>query len=159
MRVHSTVRSTQSEKGTRKVNIGDNSDDIKKIRIEHNVKESISSARKVFRLLRFLDEVKGMAKILRTNKPLPFKILSILTYTFSFMYYVTDNMLWLISVLLTSKAIDRKYEGMVKDRKNTFSLLRIVFYLIILIYSMVLRTGKNRNFEQVLEKDVKDGSV
>jgi hypothetical protein len=87
-----------------------------------------------------------MAKILRTKKPLPFKILSILTYAFSFMYYVTDNMLWLISVLLTSKAIDPSFEAKVKDRKNTFSLLRIVFYLIILIYSMVLRTGKNRNF-------------
>jgi len=87
-----------------------------------------------------------MSRILRTSKPLSFKIISILTYSFSFMYYLSDNLLWLISVLIASKAVDPTLEGKIKDRKNLFSLLRIVFYLVILVYSMVLRTSKNRRF-------------
>lgn len=129
---------------------------MKSILIQYNVKESISSARKVFRLLRFLDEVKGMSRILRTSKPMPFKVISILTYSFSFMYYLSDNFLWFISVLTTSKAVDPNLEKRIKDRKNLFSLLRIIFYLIILVYSMVLRTAKHRRFDEELAKDLRE---
>lgn len=88
-----------------------------------------------------------MSRILRTRKPIPFKIISILTYSFSFMYYLSDNSLWFISVLIGSKAVDSTLEARVKDKKNLFSLLRIIFYLIILVYSMVLRVAKHNRFE------------
>lgn len=133
-----------------------NADDIKRIRIEYNIKESISSARKVFRLLRFLDEVKGMSRILRTSKPFAFKVISIFTYSFSFLYYLSDNVLWLISVLTLSKAVDPKLEARVKDLKNLFSLWRIIFYLVILVYSMVLRTAKHRRIEAELARDTRE---
>jgi hypothetical protein len=106
-------------------------------------------------LLRFLDEVKGMSRIFRSHKPLSFRVISILTYSFSFMYYLSDNILWLISVLNISKAVDPKLEGQVKDRKNLFSLLRIVFYLTVLVYSMLLRTAKHRKLEAEINKDIR----
>lgn len=113
----------------------------------------------MFRILRGLDEVKGMSRILRSRKPITFKIISILTYSFSFMYYLSDNALWLISVLIQSKAVDKSLEAMIKDQKNRFSLWRIVSYLIILAYSMYLRTRKNRYREALISKDVIENNL
>lgn len=127
--------------------------------IEYNIKESISSARKVFRILRGLDEIKGMSRILRSRKPIPFKIISILTYTFSFLYYLSDNALWLISVLIQSKAADKSLEGLVKDQKNRFSLWRVVSYLTILAYSMFLRIRKNRYRGALISKDAIENNL
>lgn len=111
--------------------------------IYYNLKENISQARKVFRLLRFLDEIKGMRKILKTNKPLMFKVLSVITYFLSTMYYVSDNTLWFINVLVTSKAVPKTYKKSWKYRKNFTSLHRVIFYLIILVYSIWLQKNEN----------------
>jgi hypothetical protein len=75
--------------------------------VYYNLKENLSSARKVFRLFRFLDEIKGLAKILKTNKPFGFKIISIITYCCSITYYISDNMLWFLNILVRSKAIEK----------------------------------------------------
>ena len=70
--------------------------------VYYNLKENISSARKVFRLLRFFDEIKGLAKIVKTDKPGAFKLLSYFTYSCSIMYYISDNILWLLGILVRS---------------------------------------------------------
>jgi hypothetical protein len=46
--------------------------------------------------MRFLDEVKGMKRVLKTNKPTLFKLLALGGHYASFMYYVSDNFLWVI---------------------------------------------------------------
>ena len=40
--------------------------------------------------------------MLRTPKPIAFKILSTVTYLCSCFYYITDNTLWIIGILITS---------------------------------------------------------
>lgn len=109
-----------------------------------HLKENISSARKVFRLLRFFDEIKGMAKIIRSQKPLPFKILSIFTYFCSCMYYFCDNTLWFIGILVKSGVVNKSLKKGWKKYKNSFSLSRIIAYLIILIYSIYLQNRDNK---------------
>lgn len=106
--------------------------------IFYHLKENISSARKVFRLFRFFDEIKGMTKILKAEKPIMFKVLSVFTYFCSCMYYFCDNMLWFIGILIKSGAIDKSLKKGWKYYKNSFSLSRIVAYLIILVYSFYL---------------------
>jgi hypothetical protein len=73
--------------------------------VYYNLKENISSARKVFRLFRFFDEIKGLTKILNTDKPLGFKIISVLTYLCSITYYLSDNILWFLNILVRSSVI------------------------------------------------------
>lgn len=107
--------------------------------IYYHLKENISSARKVFRLFRSFDEIKGMVKIIKTEKPLLFKLLSVFTYLCSCMYYFTDNMLWFIGILIKSGAINKSLKKGWKYYKNSFSLSRIVAYLIILVYSFYLQ--------------------
>lgn len=107
--------------------------------IYYHLKENISSARKVFRLFRFFDEIKGMTKMLRTDKPLLFKILSVFTYLCSCMYYFCDNSLWLVGILIKCGALDPHRKRGWKYFKNSFSLSRIVAYLIILVYSVYLQ--------------------
>ena len=115
--------------------------------IYYHLKESISSARKVFRLFRSFDEIKGLAKIVRTDRPLLYKLLSVFTYTCSCSYYVCDNSLWFVGILIKSKAINKSIRKSFKHKKNTFSLYRIIAYLIILIYSIVLQLRDNNNYK------------
>ena len=107
--------------------------------IYYNLKESISSARKVFRLFRFFDEIKGLVKILKTDRPIAFKIISVFTYFCSIMYYISDNSLWLISIIVKSGGLDKKLSKYWKEKKNLFSLYRVIAYTIILIYSVILQ--------------------
>jgi hypothetical protein len=72
------------------------------------------------------------------------------------MYYLSNNILWLISVLNISKAVDPKLEGRVKDRKNLFSLLRILLYFIVLVYSMILSINKHKKLEEEINRDISE---
>jgi len=107
--------------------------------VYYNLKESISSARKVFRLFRFFDEIKGLTKILHADKPIGFKILSVFTYTCSITYYISDNVLWFLSILVKSKVLNKNHIKQWKDRKNFSSLYRIIAYTLILFYSIYLQ--------------------
>ena len=106
----------------------------------YNIKESISSARKVFRLFRFFDEIKGLTKVLQTDKPKLFKLLSVFTYCCSITYYISDNTLWLLGILVGSKLLDRKHKNNWKYRKNFSSLYRVIAYTLILVYSIYLQS-------------------
>jgi len=109
------------------------------MKIYYNLKESISQARKVFRLFRFFDEIKGLVKILKTDKPIAFKILSVFTYFCSIMYYISDNTLWVINTIVKSGGLDRNIIKYWKNKKNFFSLCRVAAYTIILVYSVILQ--------------------
>jgi hypothetical protein len=109
------------------------------MKIYYNVKESISSARKVFRLFRFFDEIKGLVKILKTDRPIAFKILSFFTYMCSISYYISDNTLWLLNIIIKSGGLDKRFGKFWKHKKNILSLSRVAAYTIILIYSVVLQ--------------------
>ena len=92
----------------------------------------------MYRLFRFFDEIKGLVKIIKTDRPLLFKILSVFTYICSCSYYICDNTLWFVGILIRSQAIDKSVKKGWKKKKNMFSLCRIVAYLIILLYSVFL---------------------
>jgi hypothetical protein len=113
--------------------------------VYYNLKENISSARKVFRLFRFFDEIKGLTKILGTDKPFAFKLLSVFTYACSITYYLSDNVLWFLNILVRSQVIDKRISKTWKDRKNLSSLLRVITYTFILLYSVVLQKKDNHH--------------
>ena len=120
--------------------------------VYYNLKESISSARKVFRLFRFFDEIKGLTKILKTDKPMGFKLLSVFTYLCSITYYISDNILWLFDVFVRSKIMDKIHRRNWKYRKNFSSLMRIIAYTLILIYSIYLQEKDNYKSNEFLHR-------
>ena len=118
--------------------------------VYYHLKENISSARKVFRLFRFFDEIKGLTKILKTDKPVGFKLLSVFTYCCSITYYISDNMLWLINILVKSGLLPKAHSRSWKQRKNFSSFYRVVAYTLILIYSIYLQNAENTNNQDFL---------
>ena len=120
--------------------------------VYYHLKESISQARKVFRMFRFFDEIKGLVKILKTDKPLGFKILSVFTYACSITYYISDNMLWVLNVLVKSKVLDKAVSRSWKRRKNFSSLYRVLAYTLILFYSIYLQKKDNSTHEEYLQR-------
>lgn len=111
--------------------------------VYYHLKENISSARKVFRLFRFFDEIKGLSKIVKTDKPLAFKLLSVFTYGCSIMYYISDNVLWLINILVKSNVVGKANSRSWKQNKNFSSFYRVLAYTLILFYSIYLQETDN----------------
>ena len=58
----------------------------------------MSNGRKIFRFLKFLDEIKNIKKALNSNKPKWLKVMMGLSEISSFFYYVLDNILWGINI-------------------------------------------------------------
>lgn len=118
--------------------------------VYYHLKENISSARKVFRLFRFFDEIKGLTKILKTDKPLAFKLLSVFTYCCSITYYISDNVLWLLTILVKSNVLPKSHSRSWKQKKNFSSFYRVVAYTLILVYSIYLQNAENGRNEEFL---------
>ncbi len=79
--------------------------------------------------------------MLRSSKPIAYKILSTVTYLCSCFYYMTDNTLWIIGILVVSGVTDKTMKRLWKKKKNSFSLFRVIAYLIILLYSVILQNS------------------
>lgn len=120
--------------------------------VYYNLKDSISSARKVFRLFRFFDEIKGLTKVLKTDKPKLYKLLSVFTYCCSITYYISDNTLWLLGILVRSKLVDSKQKINWKYRKNFTSFYRVIAYTLILLYSIYLQEKENSQNRRYLDE-------
>ena len=65
-------------------------------KLANKVKDSMSNARKIFRFLNFLGELKKLQMLLKCKKSWLFKIIFFGIYGSSFFYYVFDNILWAI---------------------------------------------------------------
>jgi Peroxisomal biogenesis factor 11 (PEX11). len=112
-------------------------------RLSLRIKQSMSQGRKVFKFLKFLDEVKNIEHFLRTTKkPLLLKILITLSYVSSFFYYILDNTLWAIAMGIlryfireyfnpNSEFFEEDEYTRWKKRKHSFSLMRNILQLII----------------------------
>lgn len=67
-------------------------------KVSCKIKESMSNARKIFRFLGFLGEIKKIQMTLKGKKKTVFKLILILMYGSSFCYYIFDNILWGINI-------------------------------------------------------------
>lgn len=103
------------------------------------LESNISNGRKIFRLFLWLNEIDGMHEIIN-NKKLHFniKVLKIISSICSFIYYFTDNIVWLSKLDFVSPTVPffNKKWGRIKDR---FSLCKTVMELIIFSYIYTLK--------------------
>lgn len=68
------------------------------------------------------------------------------------MYYISDNTLWVINIIVKSGGLDRKFSKYWKYKKNFFSLCRVIAYSIILIYSVILQKKDLKEKLETLQK-------
>lgn len=67
---------------------------------------NISNGRKIFRLFLFLNEVTELhALVTKANHVMPLRILKIVSTCCSFIYYLTDNIVWLANLGFTSPRV------------------------------------------------------
>ena len=90
----------------------------------------MQGGRKIFKFLKFLDEVGAIQKLLKKDES-PFTTLKIFTHAASFFYYVLDNILWGITIGVLSDLFDVNSIQKWKDRKDFFSFARNIFHLFI----------------------------
>lgn len=62
------------------------------------IKSSMSQARKVFRFLKFFEEVRNIIKAFGNKKTVSIKITMIFSHFMSFLYYIHDNVLWGLNI-------------------------------------------------------------
>ncbi len=87
------------------------------------ISSSLSQGRKIFRFLKFFDEIKKFSKPMG-NKPIYLKFLMKLAPVFSFFYYIFDNALWVMGSAMLNVEYMKPYNKRVKYIKNITSLCR-----------------------------------
>jgi hypothetical protein len=68
------------------------------------------------------------------------------------MYYISDNALWFINILVKSKVVEEAYSKNWKQNKNFSSLYRVMAYTLILFYSVFLQNRENKANETFLQR-------
>jgi len=68
------------------------------------------------------------------------------------MYYFCDNTLWFVGILIKGGVVDKSIKRGWKYYKNSFSLSRIIAYLVILFYSVYLDTKEIIGLRNLMKK-------
>lgn len=77
--------------------------EINSVIVSRRVVTNVSSGRKVFKLLKFVDEIKAIINLLRQKKKggknhFLIRYLSVFAKVCSFFYYILDNVVWIASM-------------------------------------------------------------
>ena len=105
----------------------------------------ISNGRKIFRLFLWLNEINEIHSIVHSTKlSKNLKIMKTTSAVCSFIYYFTDNIVWLAKIGFLSKYIPysgRAFSAPIKwgKIKDQFSLTKTILELIIYLYTFTLK--------------------
>ena len=103
------------------------------------VKESMSQGRKIFKFLKFLQQIKAIQKNLKKQKSFAYKFLSISINLMAFFYYLIDNTLWGINIGILSEIVSKNTENRYKRYKNTFSLMKFILKITKNMINLLMR--------------------
>ena len=104
------------------------------------MESSISNGRKTFRLFLLLNEVTDLHQLItRSQLVLPLRSLKIISTCCSFIYYLTDNIVWLANLGFVGNYVPHLFGGSTsykwKQIKNLFSLTKTILEVIIAFYN------------------------
>lgn len=112
---------------------------------------SISNGRKIFRLLLFLNELAELNELVKAKHwETPMRILKIISTSCSFIYYLTDNIVYLSNLDFVSPLVPTTRIKW-KDIKNRFSLTKTVLEVVIAVYSVYLKRKKEQSIKADLQ--------
>ena len=73
--------------------------EIRSVIVAKRVVDNISSGRKVFKLLKSVDEIKSIVDLVKKkNDNILVKVLAIFARVCGFFYYLMDNVLWFVNM-------------------------------------------------------------
>jgi hypothetical protein len=104
----------------------------------------MKSARKIFKFLKFIDELHSIYKLTESKKPRLIVLLKLFAHIFTFFHNIVDNLLWGINIGVLSSVYDRETYKRWKAMKHTFSLIRIIFKLLLYNFSFQIRSKEIR---------------
>jgi hypothetical protein len=104
------------------------------------MESSLSNGRKIFRLFLFLNEVTELHQLMtKSSLVLPLRVLKIVSTVCSFIYYLTDNIVWLANLGFVGDYVPHLFGGITKYKwkqiKNLFSLTKTILEVIIAFYN------------------------
>ena len=100
------------------------------------LESSISNGRKIFRLFLFLNESAELYELIKQSKfPLPLRVLKIVSTCCSFIYYFTDNIVYLSNMGFVEAFVPHTRMKW-KQIKNIFSFTKTILEIIISIYTI-----------------------
>lgn len=106
----------------------------KKLYALEKIEKSISNGRKIFRFLKFIDDLKKLSKHLKSNIFNSKTVFDIIITLFSTFYHFLENLVLLSNLGILEQNITEGLNW--KTGKNFFSLLRSAFKLISLLMEM-----------------------
>ena len=93
---------------------------------------SLSNGRKIFRLFLFLQEISVLYELIQSKSFVrPLRLLKVISACCSFVYYLTDNIVWLANLGFTSVYVPFSTQLKWKQIKNLFSLAKTVLEIIV----------------------------
>eukprot|EP01017_Pseudomicrothorax_dubius_P034790 TRINITY_DN4803_c0_g1_i4.p1 TRINITY_DN4803_c0_g1~~TRINITY_DN4803_c0_g1_i4.p1 ORF type:complete len:212 (+),score=37.04 TRINITY_DN4803_c0_g1_i4:28-663(+) len=123
---------------------------ISSYRIAVNIESSMSSGRKIFRFLKFMDEIAEVSKVAKLKKKLSRKILMIIGHLASAVYFFLDNTVWFASVGFFKDFFTDPMISYLKYRKDLFSFVRLITNLCLSIIRRKNTISFATNFHRVM---------
>ena len=117
------------------------------------LQDSVKTGRKVFRLLRWIEEIGSIDKNLRKATEL-ISVLKFLRHLIGIFYYICDNLVWVAEAGVTHKYIS----GMSWKWENTKNILSLIRYFLLMIIT-VLKAKKYNRMEEQASTEMKTRSV
>ena len=105
------------------------------------MEDNLSSGRKIFRFLKFFEELNALISILKLKKKkIEIRILTALTHIAAFGFYLLDNIVWFSSIGVLGKYIVANLKW--KKTKDIFSLCRCIFDMLKILKLLYNRKKK-----------------
>ena len=102
------------------------------------LESSLSNGRKIFRLFLFLNEISELHDLIKSSsKEKPLRILKVVSACCSFVYYLTDNLVWLANLGFTSSFVPFSTQLKWKQIKNCFSLIKTILEIVIAFQEII----------------------
>ena len=116
------------------------------------MESSLSNGRKIFRLFLFLNEVTELHQLItNSTHALPLRMIKIVSTCCSFIYYLTDNIVWLANLGFVSSYVPLMGTRLKwKQIKNIFSLTKTILEVIISFISILEKRKKEFEISQRL---------
>jgi hypothetical protein len=94
------------------------------------IRATMKNTRKIFKFLKFIDQMASIIKNIESKKPIYLKLVVILEHLMAFFSNLFDNIIWGINTDILSPWYSSKLKRF-KANKYFFSMLKIIFKLLV----------------------------
>jgi len=116
--------------------------------VAYKLRATMKNTRKIFKFLKFIDQMASIIKNMESKKPLYLKIVVIMEHLMAFFSNIFDNIIWGINTEVLSHWYSSKLKRF-KANKYFFSLFKIIFKMLVNNYKFHSRI---KNMKEILNE-------